>query len=87
MNPHPEVLAELCRQYRQGTQADILACWQNAHRYWIGINPAILANEPAELTAARTLFVHWQYERNAEDRANYSFCMFALVEPYMLARR
>jgi hypothetical protein len=84
---HPEVLNDLCRQYRNVTRSDIAACWANAHRHWCGINLELLNREPAELTAARTLFVHSQFDRNPEDRANFSYCMWQLVTPYTATSR
>lgn len=82
MRPSPEVLADLRRQYPRISAHDLVACWQNASRHWYGVAPEILANEPSELTAARVLFVHSQFEAVDEDRANYSFCMWMLVNPY-----
>lgn len=87
MTPHPDVLDELCRTYRRVPRVDILACWQNASRHWNGINPLCLVQEPAELTAARTLFVHSQLDSNAEDRSMYSYVMWSLVTPYVHGRR
>jgi len=79
---NPDVLDYLCALYRHVPRADILACWRNASRYWIGLNPVCKIQEPPELTAARTLFVHSQLDSFAEDRASYSGSMWALVSPY-----
>lgn len=84
--PNPLVIDDLCRQYRRVSRADVLACWNAASRHWFEIDPAVLANEPPELTAARTLFVHAQLERDdREAAANHQLAMWILVGAY--ARR
>jgi hypothetical protein len=85
MQPSNEVLAELCKFYRKVDRLDIVACWKNADRHWYGIEPNYLCSEPAELTAARTLFVHSQLDDSSEDRANYLHAMWQLVAPYCRA--
>lgn len=87
MNPHPEILEDLCKTYPRIERADILACWQNAQRLWTGMNPAYLVDEPAELTAARTLFVHASFVEFSDDTANYSYAMWSLIVPYTINKR
>jgi hypothetical protein len=69
------------------SRVDIIACWQNAALLWIGINPICLIQEPAELIAARALFVHSQLSHFAEDRASFSYAMWSLVAPYCTRKR
>lgn len=82
MQPSHEVLSDLVRTYPRVGARDLIACWQNASRYWFDVPASVLADEPAELIAARALFVHSQFEHFAEDRANYSLAMWILVVPY-----
>lgn len=85
-DPNPLVLDSLCKQYRRASRADILAAWRNASLHWFDVSPEVLANEPPELHAARTLFVHSILERDdREAAASYSMAHWLLVAPY--ARR
>ena len=87
MQPTPEVLADLRGSYPRVTERDLIACWQNASRLWRAVPAPVLANEPPELTAARALFVHSQFQDFAEDRANASFAMWTLIVPYEAQRK
>jgi hypothetical protein len=81
--PDPRVIDDLCKKYRHATRDDITACWQNASLHWFEVPPEVLTDEPGELRAARALFVHSQLERNREEAAWYSFCMWTLVSAYI----
>ena len=85
--PDLRVINDLCRQHRHVPRADIEACWHNASLHWFEVPPQVLADEPGELRAARALFVHSQLERNREEAAWYSLCMWMLVNPYIKPRQ
>lgn len=86
MTPHPDVIDALCQSYRRIPRADIIACWKNASRHWHGLHPVCMIQEPPELTAARTLFVHSQLDPVADDRSMYSFVMWSLVIPHTVKK-
>ena len=82
--PHPLIIDDLYVEFRAThTRADLIACWQNAHKAW-GLLPEYLGNnEPAEVTAARALFVRARVTTNdAKYQQEIYAGMWALVSPY-----
>lgn len=82
--PNPLVIDDLYSDLHEtNTRADLIACWQNAHRYW-GLMPQFVGDgEPAEVTAARALFVRANATKDDPEHQQELYSgMWMLVMPY-----
>lgn len=81
-----EVWRDLCKWNPRRNPHDIAAAWHNASRWFVqlGVLPQHLQDgvEPAEVTAARTLYVRWAFEDLPEDKSQFNFAMWTLLEPF-----
>ncbi len=85
--PHPLLLDDLCREYRRThTRDDLLSWWLNAPRHWDLLPQYSEENEPAEVTAARALWVRMHLDSDGQRRTEFGAGCWALVEPYTKTR-
>lgn len=79
--PHPKVIADLHGDYPHYTHSELISMWQNAIHdgAWGNLPAEVLENEPAEITAARTLWVRSRIDRNRERRAQAAYCCALLI--------
>jgi len=80
---NPILLDDLCRSYqRTHSRDDVLSWWINATRSWGLIPDHEGINEPAEVTAARTLWVHAHLCGDPQEQQELLHGMWALVAPF-----
>lgn len=89
IEPHPDVIAYLCREIPHVERRDLIATWQNAPLHFQRqFNLNRYPVEPAEFTAARTLFVEWFHHRgDKEDKALLHAALWSLLTPFITGRR
>lgn len=83
-SPNVLVMNDLYSEFHEThTRSDLLACWNNAHRYW-GLMPQFVGeNEPAEVTAARALFVRAHATKDDPEYQQRLYSgVWVLVSPY-----
>lgn len=87
MNPHPLLLDDLQREYgAKYTREDLVSWWINAPRHWDLLPQYTGDGEPAEVTAARALWIRANIDPDGQRRTECAAGCWLLVEPYTATR-